>query len=197
MKVIVLLHEIYGVNPFLDDQRRKYEDLGYFVSCPDLYVGKVFGYGEAEAAYRYFYAHVGLDAYGKVWKLTAELKRRYEAVYLLGFSVGATLAWRCSENPACDGVIACYGSRIRDYPRVVPKAPALLLLAEKDSFDPAALARTLAHTPNTRIRIFPGEHGFLDPYGGHFRPESAREAEEEMLRFLTEERSVSQDGAAR
>ena len=187
MKAIILLHEIYGVNRFMDAQRQKYEKLGLAVFCPDFYNGRVFGYDETENAYPYFYEQVGLDSYCRVWKQVDALRTQYEKVYLLGFSVGATLAWRCSENPNCAGVIACYGSRIRAYPEVTPRCPTLLLFAEKDSFDVPALAERLEQNPNTRIRLFPGEHGFLDPGSGHFHKLSAKEAEAEILRFLSEE----------
>ena len=101
--------------------------------------------------------------------------------------MGATLAWRCSKNPNCAGVIACYGSRIRAFPEVTPRCPTLLLFAEKDSFEVPALAERLEQNPNTRIRLFPGELGFLDPGSGHFHKLSAKEAEAEILRFLSEE----------
>ena len=116
MKAIILLHEIYGVNRFMDAQRQKYEKLGLAVFCPDFYNGRVFGYDETENAYPYFYEQVGLDSYCRVWKQVDALRTQYEKVYLLGFSVGATLAWRCSKNPNCAGAIACYGSRIRNFP---------------------------------------------------------------------------------
>ena len=184
MKAIILLHEIYGWNPFMDAQRRKLEKLGFAVFCPDFYGGCVFGYEETEQAYTCFYEQVGLEAFRRVWEQVDILRKQYESVYILGFSVGATLAWRCSENRNCAGVIACYGSRIREYPEVMPRCPTLLLFAEKDSFDVPALAGRLEQTPNTRVRLFPGEHGFLDPDSGHYHGPAAKEAEAEILRFL-------------
>lgn len=187
MKAMILLHEIYGVNRFMNAQRQKYEKLGFAVFCPDFYGGRVFGYDETEDAYRWFYEQAGLDSYRRAWDLVDRLRKQYTAVYLLGFSVGATLAWRCSENPNCAGVIACYGSRIRAFPEVIPRCPALLLFAEKDSFDVPALAERLKQTPKTQIRLFPGEHGFLDPGSGHYHASAANEAEAEILRFLSDE----------
>ena len=32
--------------------------------------------------------------------------QEYEQVLLIGFSIGATIAWRCSENPDCDGAVS-------------------------------------------------------------------------------------------
>ena len=187
MKAIILLHEIYGMNRFMDTQQQKYEKLGFAVFCPDFCGGRVFGYDETDDAYRWFYEQAGRDSYRRVWDLVDGLSKQYAAVYLLGFSVGATLAWRCSENTNCAGVIACYGSRIRNFPEVVPRCPTLLFFAEKDSFDVSALAERLTQTPNTRLRLFPGEHGFLDPDSGHYHAPAANEAEAEILRFLSEE----------
>ena len=187
MKALILLHEIYGINSFMNTQRRKFEKLGFAVFCPDFFGGRVFGYEETEMAYAYFYEQVGPEAFRRVWEQVDSLSKQYESVYLLGFSVGATLAWRCSENKNCAGVIACYGSRIRDFPEIIPSCPTLLLFAEKDRVHVPALAGRLEGTPNTRVRLFPGEHGFLDPYSGHYHGPAAKEAEAEILRFLTDE----------
>ena len=184
MKAIILLHEIFGWNPFMDAQRQKYEKLGFAVFYPDFYGGRVFGYEETEQAYTCYYEQVGLEAFRRVWEQVDTLRKQYEKVYLLGFSVGATLAWRCSENRNCTGVIACYGSRIRDFLEVTPRCPVLLLFAEQDSFHVSVLAERLRRTSNTRVCLFPGEHGFLDPDSGHYHGPAAKAAEAESLRFL-------------
>ena len=64
-----------------------------------------------------------------------QLKDRYDNVFIIGFSVGATIGWMCCENPLCSGIVACYGSRIRDYTDMNPSCPTLLLFSKEDSFD--------------------------------------------------------------
>lgn len=184
MKAIILLYEIYGKNHFIREQCEKIRSFGYDVYCPDFYNGNVFEYEDTDAAYHYFCTHVGFDRYHSVLELVDELKLKYEAVYIMGYSVGATLAWRCSENPNCSGVIACYGSRIRDYLSVRPKCPSLLLFAEKDSFDVASVMAALKGIPLIDIKSFPAEHGFMDSYSSHYSALWAEEAEDKIMNFL-------------
>lgn len=86
MNAIILLHEIYGRNDFMNMLCRKYRDLGFRVYCPDLNRGRVFDYRETEAAYAHFYAN--RDACRSVWALLDRLKPRYENVFLVGYSAG-------------------------------------------------------------------------------------------------------------
>lgn len=183
-KAVILLHEIYGRNQFIRSQSKNYSNLGFRVYCPDWNQGKVFAYSETDAAYRHFYACAGIEAYRSLWALVDQLKPRYAQLFLVGYSVGATLAWRCSENPNCSGVIACYGSRIRDYLRVKPQCPSLLLFAERDSFDVDSVGKALEAAPNTKAIFFDAEHGFLDPFSPNYAPHQAETAEKLILDFL-------------
>ena len=184
MTAIILLHEIYGKNHFIDSQCETYEKQGFHVYCPDFYDKLIFDYEREKDAYTYFYDNVGLDAHSSICKLINKLKRQYEKIYVIGYSVGATLAWRCSENPNCSGVIACYGSRIRDYPDVVPKCPVLLLFAEKDFFDVPSVVEAIKRIPATTVASFPAEHGFMDSYSRHYDAEQAAAAQAHILHFL-------------
>lgn len=184
MKALILLHEIYGINKFIDLQRKKFEKLGFKVYCPDFYNGTVFNYTETETAYTYFYKNIGLNAYFSIWNLVNKLKLKHEAVYIIGYSVGATLAWRCCENPNCTEIISFYGSRIRDYLNVIPKCPVLLLFAENDSFDVASVIKVLKNIPHTNIASFQAEHGFFDPYSAHYNAIQTKKAEDKVLSFL-------------
>ena len=191
MNAIILLHEIYGRNDFMNMLCRKYRDLGFRVYCPDLNRGRVFDYRETDAAYAHFYAN--RDACRSVWALLDRLKPRYENVFLVGYSAGAALAWRCSENPNCSGVVACYGSRIRDYLSVMPKCPVLLIFAGRDCFDVDAAAKALESAPNTEVAVFPSEHGFLNPDSGRYDAALAGEAESRVRRFLKTAGAIEQE----
>lgn len=183
MNAIILLHEIYGKNRFINTLCETYRKPGFRVYCPDLNQGRVFDYHETEAAYAHFYANK--DAFPSVWALLDRLGPQYEKVFLVGYSAGAALAWRCSENSNCSGVVACYGSRIRDFLGVTPRCPVLLLFAGRDCFDVDAAAKALESAPNTEVAVFPGEHGFLDPDSGRYDAALAGEAAGRIRRFFT------------
>lgn len=167
-QAIILIHEIYGKNRFMDKQCEKYKSMGFDVYCPDLLSRSAFSYEEAEAAYEYFNEKVGFERYTEISDMVDQLSRSYDKIWVLGYSVGATLAWRCSENPKCAGIVACYGSRIRDYTNLKPTCPVLLLFAEQDSFDVTSTVERLQVVPNTQIVTYPASHGFMDSYSVYY-----------------------------
>lgn len=185
MNAMIVLHEIYGKNSFIEEACKKYENLGFDVYCPDFYKGKVFHYVETDFAYSYFKENVGFDVYHFVWKMIDELSERYEAVYVIGYSVGATLAWLCCENSNCRGIVAYYGSRIRDYLYLQPKCPVLLIFAEKDCFDVVSVSEVLRSVPNIKILNCPAEHGFMDCYSLYYDAWQSTKAENKTLDFIS------------
>lgn len=84
--------------------------------------------------------------------------------FVVGYSVGATIAWLCSaERGLCDGVVGYYGSRIRQYPDLTPACPVLLFMPrEEKSFDVAEVIETLQKKKNVHIRQLSGLHGCCD-----------------------------------
>lgn len=184
VKAIILIHEIYGKNHFIDAQCNKFRSLGFDVYCPDLLDENVFSYGEQNDAYAYFYENVGLNAYHQIWELLDKIKCRYEKIYMIGYSVGAALAWRCSENPNCSGVVACYGSRIRDFADVRPRCPVFLVFAEEDSFDVHSVKNKLEGLENVRVSLFRAKHGFLDFDSAHYDAVQAEAAEKKIVDFI-------------
>jgi dienelactone hydrolase len=132
---IIVLHEIYGINEFVKDQCQKYMKADYDVFCPNMINRTSFLYEESLKAYNYFTKNIGFEVYKEIIDFVNELKYEYDNVFIIGFSVGATIAWRCCENSLCSGIVACYGSRIRDYTYLNPTCPTLLLIAKEDSYN--------------------------------------------------------------
>lgn len=173
------MHEIYGVNAHMSDVCAKYHASGHDVYCPNLSgTAKPFPYDQREAAYNHFVEHAGFDAGGAVDELAESLRGRYKQIFLLGFSVGATLAWRCSGSGLYDGAVCYYGSRIRDYREVIPACPVLLVFARHEpSFSPEGLLSALSGTPHVSGRIFEARHGFCDTHSPDYNEQAAAEAE--------------------
>ncbi|MCC0666973.1 dienelactone hydrolase family protein [Clostridioides sp. ZZV14-6153] len=187
---IVVLHEIYGIDNFIKDICQKYYQDGYDVFCPELLgSGKVFSYLKAQDAYNFFITNIGFNIYEKVEKLINDLKLKYKHVLVIGYSVGATIAWRCSENSLCDGIICCYGSRIRDYIDVIPKCPVLLVFAKYDSFDVDFVASQLVKKQNIQIEIAEANHGFIDTYSKNYSNTHAQTFNLQQMEFLSKHSS--------
>lgn len=185
---VVVLHEIYGINRHISDACRKYHAHGYDVYCPNLIdKPEPFDYAQREEAYDFFKNRGYERAYERVGRLTARIRPDYRTVVLLGFSAGATIAWVLSESGPCDGVVAYYGSRIRDNLHVEPKCRSLLIFAEGEpSFDPRNIRRDLEAKAGVTVVVFKGAHGFSDPFSANYGAFSARAAEKLTFDFLKE-----------
>ncbi len=183
---IILLHEIYGRNTFIEVICQNYRDRGFDVFCPSLIDRQPFHYDEAHKAYEYFMKTGGFTRSQAISAMVTHLKESYEKVILIGFSVGATIAWKCCENTACDAIVGCYGSRIRDDMQMSPNCPTLLLFSQEDSFDVNIVVDQLQEKVNLEIHIFSTKHGFMDRYSPNYDRRYAQDAEDLMLRFLSE-----------
>ncbi len=185
-QAIIILHEIYGVNEFIKKQCQKYQKMGFDIFCPNLLDRASFSYEEADEAYNHFIQNVGFDKYIEVNTLAAGLKKQYNKIFLLGFSAGATIAWKCCENPLYSGIIGCYGSRIRDYTDLKPACPTLLLFAKEDSFDVSATIDKLQYTKNLSLLVFDASHGFFDPYSKYYNDSQRKKAETVITKFINQ-----------
>lgn len=183
---VILLHEIYGINRHIRESCSRFRSAGFDVYCPDLYPdGRVFSYAQQQEAYEYFTEHAGFSSSEKIAACIRNIRPAYKTVFLIGYSVGASIAWKCSASGLCDGVIGYYGSRIRDFMDVVPKCQTLLIFAsEESSFDPSELHFSKEQTALTDVHILNGRHGFCDPFSENFNPESAADARQLTVHFL-------------
>ncbi len=183
---LIVLHEIYGINKHIDEVCHAYHMEGYDVYCPNLLQEKgPFTYNEVDEAYGYFMNHIGFEIYIEINQEIEKLKKRYEKVFVIGFSIGATIAWRCSENNLCDGVICCYGSRIRDYLSVLPKVPVLVAFAKHDTFQVHPIAQILKEKEKTDVHIMDANHGFYNPYSSHYNQIASSQFNQIQKAFLT------------
>lgn len=179
--VIIVLHEIYGINQHIQQVCEKYSKKGYDVLCPNL-INRVkpYQYDQEQEAYQHFMQDIGFESTIKqVKQEIATAKEQYKKVFLLGYSIGASVAWICSDSEnMINGVIGYYGSRIRDYKDIVPKSPVLLIFPiEESSFSVEELIHSLER-PNIEVHMLNGRHGFCDPYSKNYCAKASQEAED-------------------
>ncbi|MEF2093207.1 dienelactone hydrolase family protein [Bacillus sp. CFBP9009] len=184
--VIIVIHEIYGLNQHIQGFCESLSNHDFDVICPDLLDRETpFDYSQEDAAYRHFMENVGFKgALHKIKDILSNIKDEYQKIFILGFSAGATVAWLCSEEECVDGIAGYYGSRIRNYAELAPRCPVLLLFPlEEPSFNVDELISALERT-NVEVHKFKGEHGFSDPYNSKYHAESAHAAVSKMMKFF-------------
>ncbi|OPA73743.1 hypothetical protein BVG16_27025 [Paenibacillus selenitireducens] len=183
--LIVLLHEIYGLNDHINYYKGILLSEGYDVLTPNMLNREPFAYAEDQEAFMYFRNTIGMeDAALQIESSIEPYRSRYHRIFMIGFSVGATIAW-LSSGLRVDGMIGFYGSRIRDYTNITPSCDTLLVFASHEtSFDVTALQHILNTHPKTQVHVVEGEHGFMNPFHANYREEEAKRCTEMMLRFL-------------
>ena len=179
-KHIIIIHEVYGVTGNLKALREYLVKLGYSVSLPSLYEDNYTGSDEQES-YERFYSCVGIE---KSCRIVDEIVRENtdSEIILLGFSVGATIAWLSSTNERIDKIIGLYGSRIRHYLEIEPVNRAYLFFCRERTFDVEDLQTVLQSRKNVLSAIIPGEHGF---YGKlDFNDSKIKALNEKILKII-------------
>lgn len=191
---VFILHEIYGVNEFIKRQAEVYRNANTTVECISLYsVDRIFSYEQEQQAYEYFINEIGFDApLEKLTEKILEARTYYDEVLLIGFSVGATLAWRLSTQPL-QGIVCVYGSRIRQYLDVTPSCPTLVIFpSHEKSFNVHELKEALDTLPSVHTRQYLGRHGFMDCNNSNYCYESGLQVQAEILKFF-EIKKVKED----
>lgn len=183
---VVIIPEIYGVNQFIKNWSVFFNQQGYDTFCVDLSgCDRVYEYSESDHAYCDFITTIGFDGYKELAVDIKVLKKYYKKVVVFGSSVGATIGWRLSESPDCDGMIGLYGSRIRDYLDARPVCPCLLVFPEQEkSFEVQSIMLKLKQQKTVESYVLPGQHGFADPDGKDFHEQSGNMARDMIKYFL-------------
>jgi dienelactone hydrolase len=181
-KLLIVLHEIYGINGHMKAVCDYYSEQGYDILCPNLLnIDTPFRYSQEEQAYEYFMKQVGFEeASSEVKKLLRKVEPKYRLVFLLGFSIGATIAWICSEErDCCKGVIGYYGSRIRDFLDINPCLPVLLIYSDAEEIEKA-----LQFKGEVEVCKLNGGYGFANPFSKNYCELSYEVALEKTAAFL-------------
>lgn len=183
---MIILHEIYGINNHMLKTEEYWRNRGFDVIIPNFYENnEKFEYQEEKDAYEYF-NNIGFNTcVCKVNELIKESKKTYKHIFLIGYSIGATVAWLCSENSECSGIVCYYGSRIRDYIQINPLCPSLVIFAStENSFNVQEIASTIDKADNTEVYILEGKHGFADLFSRNYSSDSEKAGNELVKLFL-------------
>ncbi|MDD4600812.1 hypothetical protein SDC9_11397 [bioreactor metagenome] len=190
--VIIVLHEIYGVNKHIREICKMLADGENDVICPNLLLpGQSFGPEEEVIAYKNFIQNIGFSvAQQQVEKLSLEIRDDYKYRFIMGYSIGATLAWLCSQREGLyNGIIGFYGSRIRDYKDIVPKCPTLLFFPrQEETFDINSLTQELSTGEDISIVQVNALHGFADPWSSKYCSEASAKTIRKTIDFINRQR---------
>lgn len=183
--LVIILHEIYGINDHINFYSEKMIEEGFDVLSPNLIDRESFSYDQEDEAYHYFIQEIGFTrSVDEVSKIVNLNRQKYERIFIIGFSIGATIAWMSSVYEV-DGIVGFYGSRIRNYVEIQPNCPTLLFFARHEkSCNVIDLAKELSIKKNTYLEIIEAEHGFMNPYYNAYNSKEYVECMKKCTGFL-------------
>jgi carboxymethylenebutenolidase len=198
---VVVLQEIFGVNPVMRDITDGLAGQGYLAICPDLFWRiepdiDITDKTEAEWK-RAFELFNAFDVDAGVRDIQATISAIREdpgctgKVGAVGFCLGGLLAYLTATRTDVDAAVAYYGVGLENRLEEAEKLtrPVMLHIAEEDGFVPkAAQAMILAALKNhalVDVHTYPGrDHAFARPGGEHYDAADAAKAGGRSLAFF-------------
>lgn len=198
---IIVLQELFGVN---DDIRRTCDELaeqGFIALAPDLFWRQEPGvdlsvtsendWNHGLQLYLAFDRDAGVRDIEDTIAAAHTLPGCNGQVAVLGYCLGALMAFMTSVRSKVEATVAYHGSDTEKYLNEAGslQAPLLMHLAEEDEFIPKAaqeqIKEALAGKKNTSVYTYPGQkHAFSRHGGAHYDAASATLARKRTYDFL-------------
>jgi len=197
---LVLIQEIFGINPAMQQAAQDWAKEGFEVLCPDLFARQQSGVNLDPTIPAQFQQGLelmqGMDAERTVRDLDAArawfvAQGRGDKVGALGYCLGGRLAVQVALKTPIHAAVSYYGVGLDELlpATKVDMAPCLLHIAEKDGFVPPEARQIIleraALQANMPTYVYPGcDHAFARPNGQHFDAAAAEQARVRSLEFL-------------
>lgn len=202
--VVIVLHEVFGVNADMRQTCDALAEAGFVAVCPDLFWRQSPGEDldvRSEADWQKGLAlYMAFDRDRGVGDILAavDAARRLEGasgkVGLLGYCLGGLMTFLTAARGQVDAAVAFHGADSERYLAEAPAitAPMLMHLAEADEFIPpearAAIVAALEPLPNVEVFTYPGVHHAFSRHGGaHYDAPTAALANQRTWDFLRSE----------
>lgn len=182
---ILVLQEIYGVNPVMRAAADHFAALGYLAICPDLFWRiepgidltdqTEAGNTRAFELFGLFHVDKGVEDIAATLAAARADPRCNGKVGAVGFCLGGLLAYLAATRTDADASVGYYGVSIDTHLNEAEKlhVPLLLHIAGEDAFvNTEAQARIIAalkNHPEAEVHLYPGRgHAFARPGGDHY-----------------------------
>jgi carboxymethylenebutenolidase len=201
---VLVLHEAFGVTPWLLRVCDDLADRGYTAVAPTLYEGgEVFAYDDLAGARRILGTLSMEGVLQACDGALAEVGADWSATGVVGYCIGGLLAYGVATQRACAAAVSFYGGPVdvQRLPDLSPmtelvrkvRAPWLGLYGARDTFIPVPSVQALADhlggegRCSSALLIYDADHGFAcDDRPEVYDPEAAALSWQEMLDWFAE-----------
>ena len=198
---VVVIQEIFGVNPFVRATADRLAAQGYLAVAPDLFWRIQPGIDitdQTEAEWKQAFGYYNaFDVAKGVQDIAATIDTVREdpgcsgKVGAIGFCLGGLLAFLTSARTGADSVVSYYGGGIDSFVGEADqiKRPLMLHLAGADEYIPqeaqAKILAALKGRPEVDVFVYPGrDHAFARDGGQHYDATDAETANARTANFF-------------
>lgn len=188
---IVMLQEVFGVNPAMQDKARKFAAHGYTVLVPDLFwrmeprVSLGYSGKDREKAFDLFGRFDFAAGIQDIAAAAKWLERSHPAVAVMGFCLGGRLAVAATAAYPFKAVASLYGVKLEADPERLQavQVPLQIHVGDNDAHVPmeavGRIQELLKEKPGAEVFVYPGaQHGFFNAARQEvYSPDAARQAE--------------------
>lgn len=189
---LVVVQEIFGVNPHIRSVADGYAKDGFLAVAPALFDryerGLELGYEGADMQKAMsLIPGLNLDHALKDTAAAIEYARRQagKKVGVIGYCFGGTIAWLAAARPGVDAAVGYYGGQIAKFADENPKSPIMLHFGKLDQHIPKqSIDAVQAANPEVPVFWYDAGHGFNCNDRASYNAEAAKLARERSLEFL-------------
>ena len=188
---IVVIQEIFGVNPHIRGVAGDFASEGYVALAPALFdvlePGVELGYDdEGMSRGRDLITRLGLEKALDMTASAAAVLVGHGKVGTVGYCWGGTVALLAALRLGLPSA-SYYGARNVPFLGETPKAPLIFHFGERDkSIPPEMVQRHRDALPQMPVHTYPADHGFNCDARASYDPASARLARQRTLAFFAE-----------
>lgn len=189
---VVIIQEIFGVNPHIRSVVDRYASFGYRAIAPALFDrverGIELGY-TADGIERGRSLAMSVRGEPAMSDVAAAVERAADSgpVAVIGYCFGGTLAWLAAGRLPVAAAVGYYGGQIHDLIDQAPKAPTMLHFGALDHAIPLDHVEQISKAhPIVPVHVYEGaQHGFSCDARASYHALSAAVALGRTLEFLT------------
>ena len=188
---IVVIQEIFGVNPHIRSVAEDYASQGYVALAPAFFdvlePGVELGYDdEGVSRGRNLITRLGLEKAVDIVDDAARSLSGTGPIGTVGYCWGGTVALLAALRLGLPSA-SYYGSRDVPFLGETPKAPLIFHFGELDkSIPPEMIQQHRDALPQMPVHTYPADHGFNCDVRASYDPASAKLARERSLAFFAE-----------
>lgn len=189
---LVILQEVFGVNPHIRSVVDGYAAEGYFAVAPQIFDrierNIEMGYEPADIARGVELAFQKLDMAKTLSDIQESINYAADKgkVATIGYCFGGLLTWLSAcQLTGLSAAVAYYGGGIATQKDLRPGCPVMMHFGERDEYIPMSDVEAIrAAQPGVQIHVYPADHGFNCDHRGSYDQKSALSARERTLGFL-------------